>query len=207
MPEKRRLVAARPDPCDIRLAAYRLFAARGLTTSPPRNRATAGSPPLLLPHSHQEDCCSIRSARREAPRRCSNAPQHEAPCGAGPRYRGPRRSFQDSDSEQMARGDPGGARMLDKVTMLAQEDKTRLINSPPRECASIRARQPTRTSGASGLAAADFVFQMGRTALRTAPAVLVSEALQAVLNPRWHPRPRRSHETKRSRRDDRQSTT
>ncbi|EUA30291.1 hypothetical protein I553_4548 [Mycobacterium xenopi 4042] len=104
----------------------------------------------------------------------------------------------------MARRDPGRPNLLEKVSM-APEDKSRLV-----KLTAARMRTDSDRDIRPALlvhlafAAADFAFQRWvRTSTedRQPLQLLVSEALQAVMHPRWQPqRSRTTRPQKRARR-------
>jgi AcrR family transcriptional regulator len=192
---------------DIRLAAYRLFAAHGFDNVTTEQIAAAAgiSPSTFFRHTATKEELLLDPVRRGwgaiasllEERPCDEAPDValaraiEARTGA----------FQDSESEWRAAILTAPA-LLEKLTVLAPEDKNRLVKL-------TAARMDTDSDGDDrpallvhlAFAAADFAFQQwvrasadGHRPLQA----LVSEALQAVMSPRWKRRRSRSARSQKS---------
>jgi AcrR family transcriptional regulator len=192
---------------DIRLAAYRLFAAHGFDNVTTEQIATAAgvSPSTFFRHITSKEELLLDQVRRGWEAIASlleQRPSDESPDVALARAIEARTgAFQDSETEQWRAAILAAPSLLDKVTM-APEDKSRLV-----KLTAARMRTDPEHDIRPALlvhlafAAADFAFQQW---VRTATddhqplQVLVSEALQAVMHPRWQPRRSRTARPKKS---------
>lgn len=183
---------------DIRLAAYQLFAAHGFDNVTTEQIAAAAgvSPSTFFRHTATKDELLLDPVRRGGEAIASlleQRPREEAPDVALARAIEARiGAFQDSESEQWRAAILAAPSLLEKLTVLAPEDKARLVkltaarmHTDPEH--DMRPALLTHLA----FAAADFAFQQWvRTANNDHPPLqaLVSEALEAVMNPRWRPR-------------------
>ncbi|EID09994.1 TetR family transcriptional regulator [Mycobacterium xenopi RIVM700367] len=195
---------------DIRLAAYRLFAVHGYENVTTEQIAAAAgvSPSTFFRHIPSKEELLLDQVRRgweaiallleqrpsEEPPDVALARAIEARTGA----------FHDSETEQWRAAILAAPNLLEKVSM-APEDKSRLV-----KLTAARMRTDSDRDIRPALlvhlafAAADFAFQRWvRTSTedRQPLQLLVSEALQAVMHPRWQPRrSRTTRPQKRARR-------
>jgi AcrR family transcriptional regulator len=183
---------------DIRLAAYRLFAAHGFDSVTTEQIAAAAgvSPSTFFRHTATKEELLLDPVRRGGEAIASlleERPSGEPPDVALARAIEARTAaFQDSESEQWRAAILTAPSLLEKLTVLAPEDKSRLVKLT----AARIGTDPDHDTGPALLvhlafAAADFAFQQW---VRTSAdnhrplQVLVSEALEAVLSPRWQRR-------------------
>jgi AcrR family transcriptional regulator len=187
---------------DIRLAAYRLFAAHGFDNVTTEQIAAAAgvSPSTFFRYTASKEELLLDQVRRGGEAIASlleQRPGEELPDVALARAIEARTgAFQDSETEEWRVAILAAPGLLDKVSVLALEDKARLVKLT---AARMRTDPENDTRPALlvhlAFAAADFAFQQWvRTPTDDRPPlqVMVSEALQAVLSPRWHPRGSRS---------------
>jgi AcrR family transcriptional regulator len=181
---------------DIRLAAYRLFAAHGFDNVTTEQIAAAAgvSPSTFFRHIAGKEELLLDQVRRgwEAiALLLEQRPPTESPDVALARAIEDRTgAFQDSDTEQWRAAMLAAPGLLEKITM-APEDKSRLVKLT----ADRMRTDPERDTRPALLvhlafAAADFAFQQWvRTSKQNhAPLQqMVSEALQTVMNPHWQP--------------------
>jgi AcrR family transcriptional regulator len=182
---------------DIQLAAYRLFAAHGFDNVTTEQIAAAAgvSPSTFFRHIASKEELLLDQVRRGGEAIVSlleQRPSAESPDVALARAIEARVSaFQDSETEWRAAilAAPG---LLEKATVLAPDDKSQLIKLT---AARMRTDSEHDTRPALlvhlAFAAAHFAFQQWvRTADDERPPLqaLVSDALQAVINPRWQTR-------------------
>jgi len=181
---------------DIRLAAYRLFAAHGFDNVTTEQIAAAAgiSPSTFFRHIASKEELLLDQFRRGGEAIVSlleQRPSAESPDVALARAIEARiGAFQDSETEWRAAilAAPG---LLEKATVLAPEDRSRLIKLT---AARMRTDPEDDTRPALlvhlAFAAAHFAFQQWVRANDDRPPLqaLVAEALQAVMNPRWQPR-------------------
>lgn len=181
---------------DIRLAAYRLFAAHGFDSVTTEQIAAAAgvSPSTLFRHIAGKEELLLHQVQRGWEAIASlleQRPATEPPDVALARAIETRTAaFQDSETEQWRIAILAAPGLLAKITM-APEDKSRLI-----KLTAARMRTDAEQDNRPALlvhlafAAADFAFQQW---VRTSGGHhlplqdMVSEALQAVMNPRWQP--------------------
>ncbi|HZU48496.1 MAG TPA: TetR family transcriptional regulator [Mycobacterium sp.] len=182
---------------DIRLAAYQLFAAHGFDNVTTEQIAAAAgvSPSTFFRHISGKEELLLDQVRRGWEVIASlleQRPGDESPDVALARAIEARTgAFEDSETEQWRAAILAAPSLLDKVSM-APEDKSRLVKLT---AARMRADPEHDIRPALlvhlAFAAADFAFQQW---VRTNAddhqplQVLVSEALQAVMHPRWQPR-------------------
>lgn len=183
---------------DIRLAAYRLFAAHGFDSVTTEQIAAAAgiSPSTFFRHTATKEELLLDPVRRGwgaivslLEERPSGEPPDVALARAIEARTG---AFQDSESEQWRAAILTAPSLLEKLTVLAPEDKRRLVKLTAARMGSDP-DDDTRPALLVHLAfaAADFAFQQW---VRTSTddhqplQLLVSEALEAVLNPRWQRR-------------------
>src|SRR5215211_796198 len=151
---------------DIRLAAFRLFADRGFDAVTTEEIAAAAgvSPRTFFRHLATKEELLLGPARHAGAAIVSlleQRPSREAPDVALARAIVARASaFEDSESEQWRRAILVAPHLLDKVTMLAADDKNRLVNLT----AARMGANPTGDLRPGLLvhlafAAADFAFQ------------------------------------------------
>jgi AcrR family transcriptional regulator len=182
---------------DIRLAAYRLFAAHGFDNVTTEQIAAAAgvSPSTFFRHIAGKEELLLEQVRRGWEAIASlleQRPPEESPDVALARAIEARTgAFQDSDTEQWRAAMLAAPGLLDKITM-APEDKSRLVKLT---AARMRTDPEHDTRPALlvhlAFAAADFAFQqwVRNSSQDHAPLQeMVSEALQTVMNPRWQPR-------------------
>jgi AcrR family transcriptional regulator len=181
---------------DIRLAAYRLFAAHGFDNVTTEQIAAAAgvSPSTFFRHIAGKEELLLDQVRRgwEAiALLLEQRPPTESPDVALARAIVARTgAFQDNDTEQWRAAILAAPGLLEKITM-APEDKSRLVKLT----ADRMRTDPERDNRPALLvhlafAAADFAFkQWVRTSTQNhAPLQqMVSEALQTVMNPHWQP--------------------
>ena len=186
---------------DIQLAAYRLIATHGFdNVTTEQIAATAGvSPSTFFRHIANKEELLLDQVRRGGEAIASlleQRPSAESPDVALARAIEVRvGSFQDSETEWRAAilAAPG---LLEKATVLAPEDKSQLI-----KLTAARMRTDPEHDSRPALlvhlafAAAHFAFQQwvrNPDDERPPLQALVSDALQAVMNPRWQPHRGRS---------------
>lgn len=183
---------------DIRAAAYRLFAAHGFDNVTTEQIAAAAgvSPSTFFRHiTGKEDLLfdQVRLGWEAIASLLEQRPGSESPDVALARAIEARTgAFQDAETEQWRAAILAAPGLLEKATVLAHEDKSRLVKLT---AARMRTDPDHDTRPALlvhlALAAADFAFQQWVRSCdddRAPLQVLVSEALQAVMNPRWQPR-------------------
>lgn len=181
---------------EIRLAAYRLFAARGydaVTTD--EIAAEAGvSPRTFFRHVESKEELLLGPPVRRGGAAIipllEQRPSREAPDVALARAIAARAgAFHDSESEQWRRAIRVAPQLLDKVTLLAPEDKNRLV-----ELTAARMAVDPTADHRPGLlvhlafAAADFAFQQWirqSGSRQQALQAFVTGALAAVMHRRW----------------------
>ena len=183
---------------DIRLAAYRLFAARGFNNVTTDEIAAAAgvSPSTFFRHTASKEELLLDPVRRgwsAIAVLLEQRPSTESPDVALARAIEARTgAFEDNESEQWRAAILAAPTLLEKLTVLAPEDKSRLI-----KLTATRMRTDVEQDARPALlvhlalAAADFAFQQWvRTSSDRRPPLqaLVSEALQAVVNPCWQAR-------------------
>jgi AcrR family transcriptional regulator len=186
---------------DIRMAAYRLFAAHGFDNVTTEQIAAAAgiSPSTFFRHITSKEELLLDQVRRGWEAIASlleQRPSEESPDAALARAIEARTgAFQDSETEQWRAAILAAPNLLDKVTM-APEDKSRLVKLT---AARMRADPAHDIRPALlvhlAFAAADFAFQQwvrSATDDHQPLQALVSEALQAVMHPRWQPRRNRT---------------
>lgn len=179
---------------EIRLAAYRLFAEHGFDNVTTEQIAAAAgvSPSTFFRHIASKEELLLHQVRRGWEAIASlleERPSGEPPDVALARAIEARTAaFQDDDTEQWRTAILAAPGLLDKVTM-APEDKSRLV-----KLIAARMRSDAEKDIRPALlvhlafAAADFAFQQWVRTSRDDHRPLqemVSEALQAVMNPRW----------------------
>lgn len=183
---------------DIRMAAYRLFAAHGFDNVTTEQIAAAAgvSPSTFFRYTATKEELLLDPVRRgwsAIAALLEKRPSAESPDVALARAIEARTgAFQDSESEQWRAAILGAPTLLEKLTVLAPEDRSRLVKLTA-ERMRTDPEQDTRPALLVHLAfaAADFAFQQWvRTSNDGRPPlhVLVSEALQVVMNPCWKPR-------------------
>jgi AcrR family transcriptional regulator len=180
---------------DIRLAAYRLFAERGFdaVTTEEIAEAAGVSPRTFFRHvANKEELllAPVRHGGAAIVALLEQRPSREAPDVALARAIVTRTSaFEDSDSEQWRAAILVAPYLLEKVTMLAAEDKDRLVKLTAARMGAdpdvdVRPALLVHLAFAAG----DFAFQqwVRNSARDHKPLqVYVSEALDAVRHPRW----------------------
>ncbi|SRX93743.1 bacterial regulatory s, tetR family protein [Nocardiopsis alba ATCC BAA-2165] [Mycobacterium shimoidei] len=183
---------------DIRLAAYRLFSAHGFDNVTTEQIAAAAgiSPSTFFRHTATKEELLLDPVRRGWGAIASlleERPSAESADVALARAIEARTgAFQDSESEQWRAAILTAPALLEKLTVLTREDKSRLVKLT----AARMGTDPERDMRPALLlhlafAAADFAFQQWvRTSVddHRSLQVLVSEALQAVLGPQWERR-------------------
>ena len=181
---------------EIRLAAYRLFAARGFdAVTTEEIAAEAGvSPRTFFRHVESKEELllgpPVRGGGAAIISLLEQRPRREAPDVALARAITARAgAFEESESEQWRRAILVAPHLLDKATLLAPDDRNRLVEL----IAARMGTDPAADHRAALLvhlafAAADFAFQRwirqstrGQQPLQ----VYVSDALEAVMHPRW----------------------
>lgn len=183
---------------DIRLAAYRLFAEHGFDNVTTEQIAAAAgvSPSTFFRHTATKEELLLDPVRRgwsAIAVLLEQRPSDESPDVALARAIEARTgAFEDRESEQWRAAILAAPALLDKLTVLAPEDKSRLIKVT---AARMRADADNDTRPALlvhlAFAAADFAFQRWvRTPTHDRPPLqkLVSEAMDAVMNPYWQQR-------------------
>lgn len=183
---------------DIRLAAYQLFAERGFDNVTTEEIAAAAgiSPSTFFRHTATKEELLLDPVRRAGEAIITlleQRPSAEAADVALARAIEARAaSFQDGESEQWRAAMLAAPELLGAATMLPQADKNRLV-----KLTATRMRTDPAVDMHPGLlvhlafAAADFAFQQWiRTSVDDHPPfqVLVADALEAVLHPRWRAR-------------------
>jgi AcrR family transcriptional regulator len=183
---------------DIRLAAYRLFAAHGFDNVTTEHIAAAAgvSPSTFFRYTATKEELLLDPVRRgwsAIAALLEQRPSGELPDVALARAIEARTgAFQDSESEQWRAAILAAPTLLEKLTVLDPEDKSRLVKFTA-ERMRTDPEHDTRPALLVHLAfaAADFAFQQWvRTSNDDRPPlqVLVSEALRVVMNPCWRPR-------------------
>lgn len=186
---------------DIRLAAYRLFAERGFdNVTTDQIAAAAGvSPSTFFRYTAGKEDLLLDQVRRGGEAIATlleQRPGDEPPDVALVKAIEARTSaFQDSDSEQWRAAILTAPTLLQKLTLIGPEDKSRMVKLT----AARMHTDPERDSRPAllvhlALAAADFAFQQWvrtSTGDRRSLQSLVSEALRAVTDPSWQPGPGR----------------
>ncbi|ORW26157.1 transcriptional regulator [Mycobacterium palustre] len=186
---------------DIRLAAYRLFADRGFDNVTTEQIAAAAgvSPSTFFRYTTSKEDLLLEQVRRGGEAIATlleQRPGDEPPDVALARAIEARTgAFQERDSEQWRAAILTAPTLLEKLTLIAPEDKSRMV-----KLTAARMRtDPERDSRPAllvhlVLAAADFGFQQWVrtcTSDRRPLQELVSEALRGVTNPTWRPGPGR----------------
>jgi AcrR family transcriptional regulator len=187
---------------DIRRAAFRLFAAHGFDNVTTEQIAAAAgvSPSTFFRHVATKEELLLDEVRRGGEAIASlleQRPAAESPDVALARAIEDRiGAFQDSGIEHWRAAILAAPGLLEKVSVIDPEDKTRLV-----KLTAARMRTDSEHDSRPALlvhlafAAADFAFQQWiRTFDDNPPPLqtLVAEALQAVMSTRWQPRRSRS---------------
>jgi AcrR family transcriptional regulator len=187
---------------DIRRAAFRLFAAHGFDNVTTEQIAAAAgvSPSTFFRHVATKEELLLDEVRRGGAAIASlleQRPAAESPDVALARAIEDRiGAFQDSGIEHWRAAILAAPGLLEKVSVIDPEDKTRLV-----KLTAARMRTDSEHDSRPALlvhlafAAADFAFQQWiRTFDDNPPPLqtLVAEALQAVMSARWQPRRSRS---------------
>jgi AcrR family transcriptional regulator len=183
---------------DIRRAAYRLFAERGFDAVTTEEIAAAAglSPRTFFRHVDNKEELLLGPVRHGGAAIASlleQRPSREAPDVALANAIIARAStFEDSDTEEWRVALRGAPSLLGKATMLAPEDKNRLVMlTAARMGADARADNRPALLVHLAFAAGDFAFQQWVRDSAKKPRPLqtyVSEALNAIGHPRWRKR-------------------
>src|SRR5581483_6568757 len=183
---------------DIRRAAFQLFATHGFDTVTTEQIAAAAgvSPSTFFRHVATKEELLLDEVRRGGEAIASlleQRPSTEAPDVALARAIEARvGAFQDSGIEQWRAAILAAPNLIEKVSVLDPEDKSRLV-----KLTAARMRSDPENDSRPALlvhlafAAADFAFQQWvRIVNEDHPPlpVRVAEPLQAVTGPRWQPR-------------------